>query len=187
MQLTDYEQMTVLITPLDLPFSASQLHGMLCAYLVTGATDAADSFLTALSINSQRSDETRAASLALFNLFALTQNVLSELGFDFQLVLPNQDQPLAKRAQAFSEWCEGFTQALSACNVRPKQLKNPESREALEHLAEFAELDCEMLEVNEDDEQALMEVSEYTRIAVLHLHSELTKQPLKNKPTSAAH
>lgn len=54
-----------------------------------------------------------------------------------------------------------------------EQFYEEESQDALQHLMEFAELDCETLEVGEEDERALMEVSEYTRMAVLRLHSDL--------------
>lgn len=48
-----------------------------------------------------------------------------------------------------------------------------EDQEALQHIIEFAQLDCDLLDVDEEDEQALMEVSEYTRMAVLRLHNDL--------------
>ena len=185
--LPEYEGFLGAIASLALPFSASKLHGILCAYLVAGASESATSFLTALSMNPQQGQKERAATLALFSLLTLTQQQLLNLGLSFQLLLPTDEQPLAYRAQAFSEWCEGFTETLNVSSIHPKQLKNEESREALEHIAEFADLNYEILQVNEEDEQALMEVCEYTRIAVLHLHSDLSNQHIHFKPTTSDH
>jgi uncharacterized protein YgfB (UPF0149 family) len=175
MELPEYDDFLGAISSLALPFSASQLHGMLCAYLVIGATDTATAFLTALSRSEQDQKTSRAATVALFNVLTITQQQLIHLGLDFKLLLPDDEHPLAYRAQAFSEWCEGFIATLNASNIQAKQLTDVDSREALEHIAEFSELNYETLDINEEDEAALAEVCEYTRIAVLHLHSDLSK------------
>jgi len=185
--LPEYEGFLIAISSLALPFSASKLHGILCAYLVAGATDTATSFLSAISMSPQHCQKERTTTLALFNLLSLTQQQLLNIGLGFQLLLPSDEQPLAYRAQAFSEWCEGFTETLNASSIHPKQLASSESREALEHIAEFAELNYQILHVNEEDEQALMEVCEYTRIAVLHLHSDLGDRQIQFKSDSTTH
>lgn len=77
------------------------------------------------------------------------------------------------RAQAFSEWCEGFTQGINMAGVSYEQLKEEEAQEALHHILEFAQLDYESLQVDEEDEMALVEVSEYTRMAILKIYGDL--------------
>lgn len=109
----------------------------------------------------------------MFSVFSISQQQMNNFDFEFEMLLPDDDESLVTRAQAFSEWCEGFTQGLTIAGVGMEQFYEEESQDALQHLIEFAELDCESLEVGEEDERALMEVSEYTRMAVLRLHSDL--------------
>ncbi len=90
------------------------------------------------------------------------------------MLLPEDERStLVERAKAFSEWCEGFTQGLALAGVSSREIEEEEAQEALQHLTEFAELDYESLDVDEEDEHALMEVSEYTRMAVIRLHNDL--------------
>ena len=107
-------------------------------------------------------------------MYTVSQHQLSNFDFEFQLLLPDEHEPLINRAQAFSEWCEGFTQGITIGGVSYEQLQEEESQEALQHLLEFAQLEYESLEVSEEDEKALMEVSEYTRMAVIRLYGDLT-------------
>ncbi len=185
-ELPDYDTFTHTLNVLALPFSSSELHGMICGYLASNATLAGESYLRAL-IGHKKDDATRAATLALFNLYTITQQQLSHLGFHFQLLLPDENAPLTTRAQAFSEWCEGFTHGLSMAGVDYHQFHDEETQEALQHITEFAQLDYEAIQVSTEDENALMEVYEYARMAVLHIHGDLHANPPEDNDTAIAH
>lgn len=172
------------ISDLNLPISCSELHGVLCGYLAADGQRAGESYIRAL-LAKREAGETRQAALALFDVFTISQQQLSQLGFDFELMLPNDDAALCTRAQAFSEWCEGFTQGLTVAGISSDKLHNEEAQEALQHITEFAQLDYEALRVNEEDERALLEVIEYTRMAVLSIHADMQAQ--HNSGTSTQH
>ncbi|MDA9271838.1 YecA family protein [bacterium] len=178
MQLPPYQQFVDSIAVLDLPISGSELHGVICGYLAAGAIQKGEMYLRALMMN-RNEMATRAAALALFNVFTVSQQQVNYLGFEFQLLLPDEDESLIVRAQAFSEWCEGFTQGLTLSEIDYNQLEDEEAQEAIHHLIEFAHLDYTSLQVDEADEQALMEVTEYARMAVLHIHSGVQTAHLK--------
>ena len=170
-QLPDYPLFCEQITALALPLSGSKLHGIMCGYICAGALHDGEAYLRALTIN-QRGESARVAAQALFGLYAISQQQIDEDNFSFQLLLPDDEQLLEARAQAFGEWCDGFTKAMDNAGISAEQLEE-ESQEALMHLVEFSELDYGGLTVNEDDEKALMEVSEYTRMAVLRLYWDI--------------
>lgn len=182
LHLPDYDTFTQSIGVLSLPISSSELHGTLCGYLCAGATKEGEMYLRALMEN-KRNKDLREATLALFEVFTVSQQQLTNFDFEFQLLLPSDDEGLSERAQAFSEWCEGFTQGLIIAGVDSEQLQEEDSREALQHLVEFAQLDCEGLNIDEEDEQALVEVSEYARMAVLHIYNDLHSNA-SSSPTS---
>ena len=185
-QLPEYYTFIESIGILGLPFSGSEIHGVMCAYLCAGAIKEGEAYLRALMTNHQDAG-LRNAALALFGLYAVSQQQIAGFNFEFQLLLPDDDAPLLDRAQAFSEWCEGFMQGMRMAGITGEQFHDEEAEEAFQHLAEFAELDCDSLQVNETDERALMEVSEYARMAVLQIYLDLHAEHRPKERSETAH
>lgn len=171
-KLPNYLNFSHAIASLNLPISCSELHGVLCGYLAANGQRAGETYLRAI-LSKRDKDQTRQAALALFDVYTISQQQLSQMGFEFELLLPDDDAALSARAQAFSEWCEGFTQGLTVTGIDVDKLDNEETQDAIQHITEFAQLDYEALQVNEADERALSEVIEYTRMAVLSIHADL--------------
>lgn len=170
--LPAYQTFIDTVSVLNLPISVSELHGIMCGYLCANAASKGEAYLQTLTSNN-KDKAIRPALLALFEVYSISQHQLVDFDFEFQLLLPDDDEPLANRAKAFSEWCDGFTQGMAVSGISYDQLQEEESQEALQHLLEFAQLDYGTLEVDEEDERALLEVSEYARMAVLRLYGDL--------------
>ncbi|KTC68845.1 hypothetical protein Lbir_2378 [Legionella birminghamensis] len=175
------------VAVLNLPISSSELHGVLCGYLCAGAVSAGESYVRALMIDYRKNEETKQAAMAMFDVYSVSLHQINNLDFDFQLLLPEEHIPLIERAKAFSEWCEGFTQGLTMAGIGFSEFEEEESQEALQHLQEFAELDYQSLQIDEDDEKALMEVSEYARMAVLRLHGDLNSNQSNRGSSTNTH
>lgn len=184
--LPDYQNFNNIIAILELPFSGSELHGMICGYLCAGAAYEGEAYLRALTSN-KKDQSTRAAVLAIFEIYTISQHQLGNFDFGFEMFLPGEHEPLLERAQAFSEWCEGFTQSMSVSGIDSARLQEEESQEALQHIQEFAQLDYESLRVDEEDEKALVEVSEYARMAVLRLYSDLKENNIEHGSKKITH
>lgn len=184
-QLPDYQVFTETLAALALPISSSELHGMMCGYLCAGASRQGEAYLRALTVNSRKDEAARIAMMAMFSVYALSEQQIATLDFEFHLMLPDDHEPLIQRARAFSEWCEGFTQGMTLAGIRPHQFNEEDSQDTLQHITEFADLDCESLDVDDEDEKALMEVSEYTRMAVLRLYGDLQESTDTDNPHAA--
>jgi len=167
--LPDYQDLEEVTAVLNLPFSISELHGLICGYLCVGAAREGEAYLHAL-MGTKKDKASREAALALFNLFSVSQQQITSFDFDFNLVLPHDHEPLHDRAQAFSEWCEGFSQAMKINAINVDEILDEDAQDTVHHISEFALLDYDSLEVGEDDEKALFEVQEYARMAILGLH-----------------
>lgn len=172
LHLPQYEQFNGSIDGLALSISASELHGIMCGYLCAGEDSQGEAYLRAL-LNNKKDEASRNALLAMFSVFSVSQQQINNFDFGFEMLLPGEWCSLSERAQAFSEWCEGFTQGLTMAGIGLDQFYEEEAQESLQHLMEFAELDTESLDIDEEDEKALMEVSEYARMAVIRLHGDL--------------
>ncbi len=186
LHLPDYDAFVESISGVALSISAAGLHGMMCGYLCAGADNQGEGYLRAL-LNNKKDEGTRTAELAMFSAYSISQQQIANFDFDFELLLPDDDEPLVERAQAFSEWCEGFTQGLSMAGVGPDHFYDEEAQEALQHITEFSELDSSTLDVDEEDEKALMEVSEYARLAVLRLHGDLIANERERSGSETTH
>ncbi|STX49982.1 Putative conserved exported protein precursor [Legionella busanensis] len=171
-RLPTYQEFVNKIAILSLPISSSELHGIICGYLCAGAAEKAESYLQALTLQNKKDEFTRAAAMAIFDAYTVTQQQIINIDFTFQLLLPDEESPLIYRAQAFSQWCEGFTQGITLSGINYELLDEEDSREALQHIVEFAQLDYNNVDVSEEDEKALVDISEYTRMAVLRLSED---------------
>ena len=186
LHLPEYTDFAESISVLSLNISGSELHGMMCGYLCAGADSQGEAYLRAL-LNNKKDEESRNALLVMFSVYTISQQQINNFDFDFEMLLPDDNESLVERAQAFSEWCEGFTQGLTMAGVGVDQFYEEEAQEALQHIIEFAELDCETLDVDEEDEKALMEVSEYARLAVIRLHGDLVMNERERGGSETTH
>lgn len=167
-RLPDYDDFVESIASLPLFESPSTLHGKLCGYLCAGANSQGEAYLRAMSNNSNG-----AGARALFSVFTISQQHIAHFDFQFALLIPDDSYPLKEQAQALSEWCEGFLQGLNATGVDAQQFYEEDAQEALAHLQEFTQLDFENCDLDDEEENALMEIYEFTRMAVLRLHADL--------------
>lgn len=185
LHLPAYQSFLDAISVFDLPISPSELHGTICGYLCAQRSEGAASYLRALTMNHSRDENTRLGTLALFEMLTVSQQQLQHFDFEFQMLLPSEGIPLADRAQAFGEWCVGFINGMQKSGIDFGSFNEEESQEAFQHLKEFSHLDYESLEVSEDDEKALFEVSEYAKFAVIRIFEDLIEEEPHSK--SSAH
>lgn len=186
LHLPKYEDFVESIDVLSTNLSASGLHGMMCGYICAGANTQGEASIRAL-LNNKKDEPSRNAILSLFSVYSISQQQISTFDFEFEMLLPDDNESLIERAQAFSEWCEGFTQGLSTAGIDAEQFYEEEAQEALQHLFEFAELDCNNLDIEEEDENALMEISEYARMAVIRLHNDLVMNENERGDSGTTH
>lgn len=172
LNLPDYQNYINTIENLHLPVTGNELHGILCGYICAGDTTKGDAYIRAL-ISNQKDAEKKEAALLVYDIYAISEQQLANFDFEFQLMIPDIYAPLQSRAEAFSEWCRGFLDGLSMAGVDINSLVHEDAEEAYNHLLEFAKLDCDTLDISEDDERAFVDVSEYARIAVMHIFSDL--------------
>jgi len=178
-ELPNYDNLQVICEQLNLSFSPAAIHGMLCGFLCAGQTLESERFLKELTNN--QIDQDAVKSLSSLRQISLQQ--INTHDFEFYLLLPDDDEPLGVRAKALSEWCHGFVDSFNSIDINIDDLSEQESKDALLHIHEFSELDYQSLAIDEEDEKAYVEVSEYVRMAVLMLHTELTKNIISGNGT----
>lgn len=160
---------------IGLDLGASETHGVICGLLCTGTSRAHVDWFEQLFDDRPSSDLlVREARQMLGQLYLASKQQLAESGADFELLLPQDDEALQKRAHALVQWCEGFLYGLGLAGIDEKQLIG-DAREALQDISEITRLDQEALEEDEASESALMELQEFLRVATMLIREDLTE------------
>ncbi len=145
----------------------SELHGSLCGYLCGGGRCDARDWIERLALEIDRPPE---PGDALDGLRAATTVQLSNPDFGFQMLSPDDDAPLAERADAMVAWCRGFLGGFGLAAPDASALSD-EAAEALQDIGNIAASDLSY-EESDADENALAEIVEFVRVAALLLHGD---------------
>nr|WP_254200725.1 UPF0149 family protein [Lysobacter sp. MMG2] len=152
---------------LALAASPYELHGGLCGWLAGGGASLREWPAKVLADDAL---PTPAPGTALDELRLASAAQLADRSFDFALLLPDADASLAERSGALFEWCRGFLGGFGlSAGAKPRL--SEESREALGDLAKLAAAQAQS-DGDEEDEEALVEIEEFVRVAVLLLHGD---------------
>ncbi|MCY1292825.1 hypothetical protein D9M68_373070 [compost metagenome] len=182
MQNSPYTAFAALLASSAQPVSPAELHGLLLGRSCAGAGFDAEPWLAdaAELLGSAPQDSVRQA------LIGLQEMVKAELtGEDMAviLLLPSDDAPLAERATALGQWCQGFLGGFGL--VAGDAALSSEAMEVLQDLAAIAQVQS-ALDESEDGESDYMEVMEYLRVAPLLLYTECAK-PQAPAPKPSLH
>ena len=169
------DELANVLARLNTACTASELHGVLTGLLSGGARLNRTTLQKVLETHSEAdqvfSDETMAA------LWLLQLKTLEDLG-DSELIftplLPDDDDDLASRVTALSDWCQGFLVGFGTA-VRPNDTRvHAESvRETLQDIVHVSSVDSSAQDNDEGDESAYAELYEFVRMAVIHLFEEM--------------
>jgi uncharacterized protein YgfB (UPF0149 family) len=160
-----YDACNTIIIEIDPELSAAEAHGMATGMLCINSQTASDTWLTELSFDKNSMTNETIETLSRF--FEDTRDLLNNDEFEYDLFLPDANVPLAEQAEAVKNWCRGFLFGVgSVASDIPKN-----ALEILKDIAEFTKLDDNV--DGEEDEHALMEITEYLRSTALLLRDEL--------------
>lgn len=157
---------------LGLGIDAAELHGALCGWLAAGGAQTPDWLAKVVADDAIAPV---AADGVLDRLRQTSAVQLDDRSFGFDLLLPDADAPLSARSGALFDWCRGFLGGFGLAAGHAPPLSD-ESREALADLAKLAAAHPQD-DGDEDDEEALIEIEEFVRVAVLLLHSDCVLAP----------
>ncbi|TBU99333.1 YecA family protein [Stutzerimonas kirkiae] len=163
-----YAAFATLLAGCTHPASPAELHGLLLGRSCAGAGfEPANWLLDATDLLGEISDE--KVRQALLGLQEMVKGELTGSDITVVLLLPSDDAPLAERALALGQWCQGFLAGFGL--AAGDRALSAESMEVLQDLAAIAQVQGG-LEESEDGESDYMEVAEYLRVAPLLLFSE---------------
>jgi yecA family protein len=170
-----YEEIQQKLASANASIEAAEVHGVLCGLAATGQDlpyDWFDELFDQAEPGDVLADEAKSIVRELFN-FASDQ-VASD-NVSIQLLLPTDDVSLPLRARAMSEWSQGFLYGVGLSGELVTLL-GEEARECLEDITELTRLDLNAIgemDDQQEEEQALMELTEFLRVAILLVHEDI--------------
>jgi uncharacterized protein len=173
--LVDYDDIDALVTRLRLGAEASELHGSLCGYLAGGGSLRGTSVLGALQLDGDAVAPSPDDQALLQRLADQCETELADPELGFEPSLPADDRPLAERAEAMVDWCRGFLGGFGLAGTAAHAHLSAEAQEILRDLGTVAGSSFDFGNETED-EDALIEVQEFVRVAAMLLHTESAAQ-----------
>ncbi len=167
----DHEGLQALVRRLALGTSASELHGSLAGYLAGGGAVDGDALLGVLELDGEATEPAPADLAQLGALARQTQAALADAELGFEPLLPADDRPLHERAEAVVEWCRGFLGGFGLAGASVQGSLSDEAQEVLRDLGTIAGSSFDFGNESED-EDALIEVHEFVRMAAMLLFAE---------------
>lgn len=166
-----HDDIDALIMRLRLGVEASELHGSLCGYLAGGGSLRGGTLLAALQLEGEATSPGAGDQAVLDRLVAESEAELDDPELGFEPRLPEDDRPLAERAEAMVDWCRGFLGGFGLAGTAAHAQLSAEAQEILRDLGTVAASSFDFGNENED-EDALIEVHEFVRMAAMLLFAE---------------
>ncbi len=159
---------------------SSYQHGILAACVCAGKGLDDMSWLEGLvDLEDDEPMHKQQARDMLGHLYKIISQQFESINFDFQLLLPDDNEVLNFRLKALGFWCNGFIMGLKALGIHSKQAQVESCKEPLEHIAEIAEIDYEQVDCSEESEKQYLELHEHVRILILTIYYDMAKLRLK--------
>lgn len=181
-ELPDYDELAACLDAVEASLGPAEAQGVFCGQLcATGRPETArwlDDVLADAEADDTELDECHTL---LTQLADHTLEKMNDTELGLQLLLPDDDAPLAERARELGSWCEGFLYGLGLGGLKEDQALPDNVREIIHDFGQIARVTRESDETGESEENALVEIVEFVRMGVLLVYEEL--QPVKRQQT----
>ena len=169
-----YNEVQTILVKLDCNISPAEIQGLAYGMLSMNITNKETDWLNEL-IDDNNLD--KVATTELKHVFTQAREQLTDSNLGLELLLPNDNELLAKRLTALQEWCQGLLYGIALSGLKDFSSLPDDSREYLQDVAQIARSGDFDLEENEEAEQSFHEIVEYLRVGTLLLSEEV--QPSK--------
>ena len=175
-----YQRLEHALEALHCDLGPAECHGMLTGMLCGASKFDHDAWLRHFSgqdeIAAFRAGENETL---LAELRTNTSEALNSGDFEFELLLPDDDDALSMRVNALSAWCRGFLSGLGASGFTDMAVLSDDAAEFLRDAERFRAIDIG--EDEGEDEVAFFELTEFVRMGALIVYGDLRGVPNKTQ------
>ena len=117
-------------------------------------------------------------------LFNYTWQSLQQMDFEYNLLLPDDDEPLGARIEALADWCHGFVTILQMSPEEHKSTWSEDVKSVIDNIQDVTFIDTESTEDSNDDEVAYVELVEYVRLGILMIYADMIEAKVNLTPST---
>jgi len=177
----DFETVDQALSRVETGINASECHGTLCGLLCAQHPFDVQTWLlhTLIATDAENAAVTETRAL----LVQLAQSVarqLSDTGFGFALLLPDDEQSLQTRTLAVSQWCQGFLEGLRLALVAHPETLPGDAGEVMSDILEISKAARFQVEDSNENEADFAELVEFLRAGVQLVYEELHAAPTQS-------
>jgi hypothetical protein len=185
----DYDRIADLLAATELSASPAEAHGILCGLICGGDPNPKETWLAQLFADTS----TGAQSVDLIatesrrDLEEVAERAIEEIegpGLGLSMLLPPDEHPLAERATGVYDWVRGFLFALGLQGIAESDLSD-HTREIFSDFTDLTRMDLNDMEDDEENADALTEISEYIWVAAMLVYEERVTGPAERKARPA--
>lgn len=180
----DYQPLLKALGETTFKLHPAEAHGLICGVICGNIDSNKKSNWEELVTGGDNGEEAKNTHTLLQALHDESKKQLTEILFEFKLLLPDDSEELPHRAEALTLWCQGFLTGLKASHVQMVNRSPSELTEAINDLIEIAKMNYEEVVASEEDEAAYIELVEYVRVAVILIYEDLREVGQQKKSAS---
>jgi uncharacterized protein YgfB (UPF0149 family) len=170
MNQPDYSRIQELLAQERSLADAAEAHGTLAGSLCAASGYRFEDWMREILPEGQAAP---ASAQPLQRLFEATADALRQPDMEFELLLPEDAQPIDVRTAALAQWCQGFLYGLGAGAIGdPRELPG-DVGEIVRDFAEITRAGVDARQGEESNENAYAELVEFVRVGVQLLFEEL--------------
>jgi len=166
----DYNHIQQLLLAQHSLAEAAEAHGTLAGCLCGASAYRCEDWLREILPEGQAEPEALAT---LRELYTATAGALLQPDMEFELLLPEDAEPIAARTAALAQWCQGFLYGLGAGAIPDASALPGEVGEIVRDLVEISRASVDTRQDEEANESAYSELVEFVRVGVQLLFEEL--------------
>ena len=171
--LPQYTDITKSLNCEDKPFLPAEMHGYISG-IISGMKQHEEKESLNLIFSRFREEWTLTPETekAIAHLVIISFQQLQSPDCYFRLLLPDDEETLAKRSEALAKWCQYFLSGLGAAGISEEALKRGNLMEAVHDILNISAIDYYDIGHDQEGEQSYFELVEHVRIAILLIYTE---------------
>ena len=170
MESVDYAAMQRVLSQAGALTDAPEAHGTLAGAFCSADDYRFESWLSELFAEGRAAPE---PAQLLRQMFDYTRAALHADDLKFAAMLPDDEEPLAKRTEALGQWCQGFLYGLGTNPIPHPDALPADIGEIVRDLSSIVQVGVDETEDEEANESAYSELVEFVRVGVQLLFEEL--------------
>jgi len=170
-----HRELTEALAKAGVATGASEAHGVICGVLSAATEQEKTSSWVPVLLSERDQASTKNVELVskmLVLLHEQSQHGLEDANFDFNLLLPDDEQQISARVADLALWCSGYLMGLVAGGTRDIEGLPGDAAEIVKDMLRISEVIPGKGE-SEQQEKDLIELVEYVRLGTQAVYSEI--------------